>query len=52
MHLRAFARGAGAEVTGYAQPREVHEQAADHLGHDRGGLEHAVWRHISGRRRG
>ncbi|PLW69817.1 hypothetical protein C0036_20295 [Streptomyces sp. DJ] len=42
VHLRVFARGAGVEVTEYAQLREVYEQAADHLGHDRGGLEHAV----------
>ncbi|MCZ2528181.1 hypothetical protein [Streptomyces sp. HB2AG] len=33
VHLRAFARGAGVEVTGYVQLREVYEEAADSLRH-------------------
>ncbi|WP_328365695.1 hypothetical protein OG800_35790 [Streptomyces sp. NBC_00445] len=47
VHLRAFARVAGVEVTSYLGLRQVYEETADRLGHDRGGLEHAVWSHMS-----
>lgn len=48
VHLRAFARQAGVEATTYQGLRRVYEETADRLGHDRGGLEHAVWSHMSG----
>ncbi|MEU5205334.1 hypothetical protein ACI2LF_40530 [Kribbella sp. NPDC020789] len=44
-HLRAFAAQAGIVGLTYHQLRTVYEAAATLLGHDRGGLEHAVWRH-------
>ncbi|MFE1320469.1 hypothetical protein [Kitasatospora phosalacinea] len=44
-HLRAFAAGAGLPELGYEGLRAAYERAADALGHDRAGLEHAVWRH-------
>ncbi|NIL50947.1 hypothetical protein HBK87_10215 [Streptomyces sp. 2BBP-J2] len=47
VHLRAFARQADVGVTTYHQLRRVYEETADRLGHDRGGLEHAVWNHMS-----
>jgi endonuclease III len=47
VHLRAFARQAGVGATTYHGLRRVYEAAADRLGHDRGGLEHAVWNHMS-----
>jgi hypothetical protein len=44
VHLRAFA--ADADVTGlqYEELRAVYEEAAAALGHEPGGMEHAVWR--------
>ncbi|MFE2292988.1 hypothetical protein [Streptomyces sp. NPDC059452] len=45
VHLRAFAVEAGVPDLPYGQLRAVYEEAAALLGHDRGGLEHAVWRH-------
>lgn len=47
VHLRAFARQAGVGATAYHELRRVYEETADRLGHDRGGLEHAVWNHMS-----
>ncbi|MFE0455469.1 hypothetical protein ACFW2D_30210 [Streptomyces sp. NPDC058914] len=47
VHLRAFARQAGVGATTYHGLRRVYEETADRLGHDRGGLEHAVWNHMS-----
>ncbi|MER6110636.1 hypothetical protein ACWGPD_14560 [Streptomyces hirsutus] len=47
VHLRAFARQAGVETTTYQGLRRVYERTADLLGHDRGGLEHAVWNYMS-----
>lgn len=47
VHLRAFARQAGVGATTYHKLRRVYEETADRLGHDRGGLEHAVWNHMS-----
>ncbi|MEU4097918.1 hypothetical protein [Streptomyces sp. NPDC026673] len=47
VHLRAFAAQAGVTGLGYEELRAVYEQTADLLGHDRAGLEHAVWRHMS-----
>ncbi|WP_328314916.1 hypothetical protein OG432_34675 [Streptomyces sp. NBC_00442] len=44
VHLRAFAADAGVPVLPYEQLRAVYEEAAGLLGHDRGGLEHAIWR--------
>ncbi|MEU9144009.1 hypothetical protein [Streptomyces sp. NPDC048349] len=44
VHLRRFAAEAGISVLGYEQLRALYEEAAEHLGHDRAGLEHAVWR--------
>ncbi|WP_406336406.1 hypothetical protein OG814_32225 [Streptomyces zaomyceticus] len=48
VHLRAFAADAGLPDLPYEQLRGVYEEAAGFLGHDRGGLEHAVWRYKSG----
>ncbi|MGW3582462.1 hypothetical protein ACWDM8_14155 [Streptomyces rubiginosohelvolus] len=47
VHLRAFAVDAGATDLPYDQLRAAYEEAAVILGHDRGALEHAVWRHRS-----
>ncbi|MCC0575127.1 hypothetical protein [Streptomyces californicus] len=47
VHLRAFAADAGVPDLPYDQLRAVYEEAAALLGHDKGGLEHAVWRHNS-----
>ncbi|GAA4835783.1 hypothetical protein [Kitasatospora terrestris] len=47
VHLRTFAAGAGVPELGYEELRAVCEEAAAVLGHDRGGLEHAVWRFTS-----
>ncbi|MFF6888085.1 hypothetical protein ACFY9F_33425 [Streptomyces sp. NPDC012421] len=44
VHLRTFAEDAGVPALPYEQLRAVYEEAAALLGHDRGGLEHAVWR--------
>ncbi|MFD9339564.1 hypothetical protein ACFWBF_35065 [Streptomyces sp. NPDC060028] len=48
VHLRTFAADAGVPVLPYEQLRAVYEEAAALLGHDRGGLEHAIWRSQSG----
>ncbi|WP_329312388.1 hypothetical protein OG723_02410 [Streptomyces sp. NBC_01278] len=48
VHLRTFAADAGVPGLGYEQLRAVYEEAAALLGHERGGLEHAVWRYVSG----
>ncbi|MFB6528786.1 hypothetical protein [Streptomyces sp. NPDC056399] len=48
VHLRTFAADAGVPALPYEQLRTVYEEAAALLGHDRGGLEHAVWRYGSG----
>ncbi|MGQ4727713.1 hypothetical protein ACUN3E_08625 [Streptomyces sp. Ju416(a)] len=48
VHLRAFAADAGVPDLPYEQLRTVYEEAAALLGHDRGGLEHAIWRSKSG----
>ncbi|MFJ8091773.1 hypothetical protein [Streptomyces griseofuscus] len=47
VHLRAFAVDAGVLDLPYDQLRAVYEEAAALLGHDKGGLEHAIWRHRS-----
>ncbi|MFF2146551.1 hypothetical protein [Kitasatospora sp. NPDC058190] len=44
IHLRTFAAEAGISNLGYEELRAVYEGTAAALGHDRGGLEHAVWR--------
>ncbi|WP_230211243.1 HhH-GDP family DNA glycosylase [Streptomyces kaniharaensis] len=44
VHLRAFAADAGIPDLGYEQLRAVYESTAAVLGHEPGGLEHAVWR--------
>ncbi|AYN40522.1 hypothetical protein D9753_18250 [Streptomyces dangxiongensis] len=44
VHLRAFAADAGVSGLAYGQLRAVYEATATILGHERGGLEHAVWR--------
>ncbi|WP_405598344.1 MULTISPECIES: hypothetical protein [unclassified Streptomyces] len=44
VHLRAFAADAGVSGLAYEQLRGVYESAAAVLGHEPGGLEHAVWR--------
>ncbi|MFH9466162.1 hypothetical protein ACH4LT_02515 [Streptomyces clavifer] len=49
VHLRAFAREASLGVSAYLDLRHVYEETADRLGHDRGALEHAVWRYMSSR---
>ncbi|MFB7370324.1 hypothetical protein ACFC0D_10820 [Streptomyces sp. NPDC056222] len=43
-HLRSFAATAGVAGLTYAELRAVYEEAAALLGHEPGGLEHAVWR--------
>ncbi|MFJ8043669.1 hypothetical protein ACIRBX_24525 [Kitasatospora sp. NPDC096147] len=44
-HLSAFAAEAGLPLgLGYERLQAVYERTADALGHDRAGLEHAVWR--------
>ncbi|GAA2512758.1 hypothetical protein GCM10010406_55820 [Streptomyces thermolineatus] len=47
VHLRAFAADAGVPDLPYDQLRAAYEEAAALLGHDKGGLEHAIWRHKS-----
>ncbi|MFF9456437.1 HhH-GDP family DNA glycosylase [Streptomyces flaveolus] len=47
VHLRSFARQAGVGATTYHELRRIYEETADRLGQDRGGLEHAVWNHMS-----
>jgi endonuclease III-like uncharacterized protein len=47
-HLRSFAKDAGVDTVSYADLRTIYEHVADRLGHDRSGLEHAVWRNESG----
>ncbi|WP_049580526.1 hypothetical protein [Streptomyces sp. SBT349] len=44
VHLCAFAADAGVSVLGYEELRGVYEATATVLGHEPGGLEHAVWR--------
>ncbi|WP_328923840.1 hypothetical protein OG429_03825 [Streptomyces sp. NBC_00190] len=44
VHLRAFAADAGVPDLGYEQLRAVYESTAAVLGHEPGGLEHAIWR--------
>lgn len=44
VHLRAFAADAGVSDLRYEQLRAVYESTATGLGHEPGGLEHAVWR--------
>ncbi|MFJ8162163.1 hypothetical protein ACIRBY_14690 [Streptomyces sp. NPDC096136] len=45
VHLRAFAADAGVPSLGYERLRTAYEEAATLLGHDKAGLEHAVWRY-------
>ncbi|MFF1297165.1 MULTISPECIES: hypothetical protein [unclassified Streptomyces] len=47
VHLRTFAADAGVPDLRYEQLRALYEEAAALLGHDKGGLEHAVWRYKS-----
>ncbi|WP_406514522.1 hypothetical protein OG851_42520 (plasmid) [Streptomyces sp. NBC_00161] len=47
VHLYAFAADAGVTGIRYEQLRAVYEEAAAILGHEQGGLEHAVWRYKS-----
>ncbi|MDX3078530.1 hypothetical protein [Streptomyces sp. MI02-7b] len=47
VHLRAFAAQAGVTGPDYGELRAVYEETADLLGHDRAGLEHAVWWYMS-----
>ncbi|MFJ9961284.1 HhH-GDP family DNA glycosylase [Streptomyces avermitilis] len=44
VHLRTFAADAGVSGLKYEQLRAVYEETAVLLGHEPGGLEHAVWR--------
>ncbi|MER7533832.1 hypothetical protein ABTX77_03460 [Streptomyces sp. NPDC097704] len=44
VHLRAFAAAAGVAGLSYEELRAAYEEAAALLGHEPGGLEHAVWR--------
>ncbi|MEU9473435.1 hypothetical protein AB0D78_44200 [Streptomyces avermitilis] len=44
VHLRTFAADAGVSGLKYEQLRAVYEETAVLLGHEAGGLEHAVWR--------
>ncbi|MFF3740445.1 hypothetical protein ACFYZJ_36785 [Streptomyces sp. NPDC001848] len=44
VHLRAFAADAGVMELRYNELRAAYEEAAAVLGHEPGGLEHAVWR--------
>ncbi|MFJ4552060.1 hypothetical protein ACIP4X_23085 [Streptomyces sp. NPDC088817] len=48
VHLRTFAADAGVPHLCYEELRAVYEEAAAVIGHDQGGLEHAVWRYRSG----
>ncbi|MFE5010628.1 hypothetical protein ACFRJ3_39490 [Streptomyces sp. NPDC056696] len=48
VHLHAFAVDAGIPSLRYEQLRAVYEEAAVLLGHEQGGLEHAVWRYQPG----
>ncbi|WP_310725804.1 hypothetical protein [Streptomyces sp. N2A] len=48
-HLRTFAADAGVSDLRYEQLQAAYEKAATLLGHERGGLEHAVWRFKAGR---
>jgi len=47
VHLRAFAADAGVPDLRYEQLRAVYEEATALLGHDKGGLEHAIWQYKS-----
>ncbi|WP_406464801.1 hypothetical protein OH768_52970 [Streptomyces sp. NBC_01622] len=47
VHLRAFAAEAGVSGLKYEQLQEGSEETAALLGHEPGGLEHAVWRFMS-----
>ncbi|MFB7454851.1 hypothetical protein [Streptomyces sp. NPDC056194] len=47
VHLRSFAADAGVPDLRYEQLRAVYEEAAVLLGHDKGALEHAIWRYKS-----
>ncbi|MFF3411607.1 hypothetical protein ACFYW8_36635 [Streptomyces sp. NPDC002742] len=44
VHLRSFAADAGVANLRYEELRAAYEEAAALLGHEPGGLEHAVWR--------
>ncbi|MGW3031217.1 hypothetical protein ACWDCB_08265 [Streptomyces sp. NPDC001178] len=44
VHLRGFATDAGISGLSYEQLRAVYEATATVLGHEPGGLEHAIWR--------
>ncbi|MFJ3246663.1 hypothetical protein [Streptomyces sp. NPDC086782] len=44
VHLRAFAADAGIAGLRYEELRTIYEETAAILGHEPGGLEHAVWR--------
>lgn len=44
VHLRAFTADAGVTGLQYEELRAVYEEAAAALGHEPGGMEHAVWR--------
>lgn len=44
-HLKSFIAAAGIPPASYDELRSMFENAADQLGHDRSGLEHAVWLH-------
>ncbi|MEV5566921.1 hypothetical protein AB0L54_29300 [Streptomyces sp. NPDC052196] len=48
VHLRAFAAEAGVTDLRYEQLRTTYEHAAALLGHEPGGMEHAVWRLTAG----
>ena len=48
VHLQRFAAAAGVRVHAAAQLEALFERVADQLGHDRSGLDHAVWRSMSG----
>ncbi|MDA5281549.1 hypothetical protein ACWGHM_21360 [Streptomyces sp. NPDC054904] len=48
VHLRTFAADAGVPNLPYERLRTAYEEAAALLGHERAGMEHAVWRFISG----
>ncbi|MFI8965341.1 hypothetical protein ACIGO8_24885 [Streptomyces sp. NPDC053493] len=52
VHLRAFAAAAGVPGLPYEKLRAVYEETAACLGHEPGGLEHAVWRFQSRRAAG
>ncbi|MGW6983206.1 hypothetical protein ACWGE1_27855 [Streptomyces sp. NPDC054932] len=48
VHLRGFAVDAGLTDLRYERLRAAYEEAAELLGHERSGLEHAVWRSRAG----